>query len=69
MAVRGQKAGGSFWRVSWSVAVLFALIALTFESRMSGTSLAILVLVTVLGWGFLLCRLGSRGWLPFPNEE
>jgi len=69
MAVRAQRAGGGFWRVSWSVAVLFALLSLTFESRMPGTSLAFLVLVTVLGWGFLLGRLGGRGWLPFPEEE
>lgn len=69
MAVRAQRAGGSFWRASWSIAVLFALIAMSFDSRMSGTSLALLVLVTVLGWGFLLGRLGSRGWLPFPEED
>jgi hypothetical protein len=69
MAVRAQQAGGSFWRASWSIAVLFALFALMFDSAMSGTHLALLVFVTVLAWGFLLGRLGGRGWLPFPEEE
>ena len=69
MAVRAQQAGGSFWRVSWSIAALAALVALFFDTQLGSRTLALIVFGSVLTWGWLLGRLGSRGWLPFPEEE
>jgi hypothetical protein len=69
MAVRAQHAGGSFWRVSWSIATLGALVALSFDTQFSNAALALIVFICVISWGWLLGRLGSRGWLPFPEEE
>jgi hypothetical protein len=69
MVVRAQRAGSSFWPVSWPVAAIAALCATTFESGLGTLTLAALVAATTLCWGALLARAGRRGWLPLPDEE
>ena len=68
MAVRAQKAGASFAPASWPVALLAGLIAMMFDSATGAFALFLLVVLTCLAWGYLLARLGRRGWLPFMEE-
>jgi hypothetical protein len=69
MMVRAQKAGASFGPASWPVAVLAGLIAMMFDSATGALVLFLLVTLTCLSWGYLLARLGRRGWLPFMEES
>jgi hypothetical protein len=68
MAVRAQKAGASFGPASWPVGLLAGLIATMFDSATGTVALFLLVTLTCLAWGYLLARLGRRGWLPFMEE-
>lgn len=68
MAVRAQKAGASFGPASWPVALLSGLAALLFDSTAAAPALFLLVVLSCLAWGYLLARLGRRGWLPLMEE-
>jgi hypothetical protein len=68
MIVRAQKAGASFGPASWPVAVLAGLAAMLIDSAASPLALLALVASSCLAWGYLLARLGRRGWLPFAEE-
>jgi hypothetical protein len=69
MLVKAQKGGASFRSISWGVAPLGVLVGLLCESAMPEMQLVILLVVTVLVWGYLLGFLGRRGWLPFPEGD
>lgn len=69
MLVKAQKGGASFRSISWGVAPLGVLVGLLCESAMPEMQLVILLVVTVLAWGYLLGFLGRRGWLPFPEGD
>jgi hypothetical protein len=68
MAVRAQMAGASFGPASWPVALAAGLAAMLFDSAAGTIQLFILVAGSCLAWGYLLARLGRRGWLPFMEE-
>ena len=68
MAVSAQKAGASFAPVSWPIGVLFGAWAMLFDSEMGAAARFLLVATSSIGWGYLLARLGRRGWLPFMEE-
>lgn len=69
MAVRAQKAGASFGPASWPVALFSGLAALLFDSTAAAPALFLLVVLSCLAWGYLLARLGRRGWLPLMEES
>lgn len=69
MLVKAQKGGASFRSISWGVAPLGVLVGLLCESAMPEMQLVILLVVTVLAWGYVLGFLGRRGWLPFPEGD
>jgi len=69
MAVRAQKAGGSFAWVGWPMGILAGLASLLVDTAMSSMMLGLITFTTCVLWGHLLGRLGRRGWLPFPEEE
>jgi hypothetical protein len=69
MLVKAQKGGASFRGVAWMVAPLGLPLALLCESAMPEMQLFLLLVSTVLAWGYLLGFLGRRGWLPFPEGE
>ncbi len=68
MAVRAQMAGASFGPASWPVALAAGLAATLFDSAAGSIQLFMLVAGSCLAWGYLLARLGRRGWLPFMEE-
>ena len=63
--VKAQKGGASFRGISWAVAPLGLLC----ESATPEMQLVVLLMSTVLAWGYLLGFLGRRGWLPFPEGD
>ena len=69
MLVKAQKAGGSFRGIGWVVAPLGVPLALLCESAMPEMQLLLLLVGTVLAWGYSLGFLGRRGWLPFPEGD
>jgi hypothetical protein len=69
MAVRAQRAGASFWPVSWPIAVLAGASTLSFDTAANRSLLFMLVFGSVLSWGYTLARLGRRGCLPFMESE
>jgi hypothetical protein len=68
MAVRAQKAGASFGPASWPLALLAGFAAMLFDSASGAVGLFLWVALSCLAWGYLLARLGRRGWLPFMEE-
>ena len=67
--VKAQKGGASFRGISWAVAPLGAPLGLLCESATPEMQLVVLLMSTVLAWGYLLGFLGRRGWLPFPEGD
>jgi hypothetical protein len=68
MAVRAQKAGASFGPASWPIAIAAGLTATLFDSTAGPVTLFAPVVSSSIAWGYLLARLGRRGWLPFMEE-
>lgn len=68
MVVRAQQASSSFLWASVPIGLLFALIACFVRSSMPWYANAAAVLAGVVAWGWMLSRLGRRGYLPLPEE-
>ena len=69
MLVKAQRGAASFRVIGWAVAPLGLVLGILCESAMSKMQMVILLVGTVLAWGYLLGFLGRRGWLPFPEED
>jgi len=67
--VRAQAAGASFLPVSIPIGLAAGVVAMFFESRTGAPARFALTAAGCIAWGFLLARLGRRGWLPFAEED
>jgi len=68
MAVQAQKAGWSFFLMSFPVALVSVLVALLFDTQSSALETAMLVGGACLVWGYVMGSLGRRGFLPIMEE-
>jgi hypothetical protein len=69
MAVRAQKAGGSFAVTGWPIGLFAGLLGLFLRSDFGAVPLFLLLAGSVIAWGYLLAVLGRRGFLPFMEGE
>jgi hypothetical protein len=68
LLVRGQKAASSFWLVALGLALISGGLALFIQSPVNFLVRVIAITGPVLLWGWVLTRLGRRGYLPFPES-